>query len=360
MAIYYIIFAVLALFSIMNHVREFRQYRLPFFLFSAILLILLSGLRASTVTPDYGAYVANFLFVPDLSYWLTGEFVYTFAETWMEPAYVAFGAFIKLFTSDYRWMFLGVASLSVGIAAYNYYKLSKYAFLTLLLFFVHTYLYRDMTQIRSAIAAAIGLFLIPQLSEQKRIKPLITISFAGLFHMASLSLLIAYFISLFNFNRKHILLGLGISFLLAAVGVSNLLIQALPNLGYITVILEGYQNSQYVDTVNIFDLTNVKNLSIMCLILFFWKRLKKKVPFFEMLALFMFLATAWRIVFSDFGIFAARISTFFGIVEVILLPSFVMIFRSKLIITLLIIAYSFATLYLNTIKMVVNPYDLAF
>lgn len=359
MTAYYFVFGVLALLSVANYVRGFRQFRLPFFLISVILLVLFAGLRGPLVGVDYNSYVLAFQTVPDISYWLTGEYSYSLTQLWMEPAYIFFSALVKTFTEDYRWMFLGVAFLSVGIAAYNYYKLSSYVFLTLLLFFIHTYLIRDMGQIRSAIAAAIGLFLIPQLSMQYRIKPIVTIAVAGLFHLGSLSFLLAYFASFLKVSRRLIVLGLGISFLFPIFGVSKALLGI--GVGNVKDKIEGYLASEYANELGMFDIVNIKNLAIMCLILIFWDRLSKKIAFFETLVLFMFLATAWRIGFHDSGIFAGRIATFFGIVEVILVPSFIMIFKNKLIISLFVIAYAFFTFYLNVIsKSIINPYDLAF
>ena len=354
---YYVTFTALALLSLTHFIKELKRYRLPFFLVVLAYLILFAGLRAPHVAADYSTYVNKFETVPHLGYWFTGEFVYTFAETWMEPAYIAYGAFVKVFTDEYIWMFLAVAFLSVGIASYNYYRYAPYLFLTLLLFYVHTYFYRDMTQIRAAVAAAIGLFLVAQILCKHHTKALVTIGMAGLFHMASLSLLIPWLASFVKLTRKKVFVGIIIALVLGSIGISHILLQVLPNLGYITVKLIGYSQSHYIDTVQIFDITNLKNLAIIAFVLLFWKRLEVKVPYFHILVLFMFLATAWRIAFADFGIFAARVATFFGIVEVLLVPAFILIFRQKIFISLIVIVYAFMTLYLNAEKKL-NPYEL--
>lgn len=346
-------------FALGNHVKQFRQIRIVPYLFAVLVLILFAGLRAPEVTADYGNYVFRFEMVPHLGYWLTGEFVYSFREVWMEPGYIAVGAFIKTFTDNHVWMFLGVAFLSVGIAAYSYYQYTPLVFLTLLLFFVHTYFYRDMTQIRSAVAAAVGLFLIAQLYNKQYVRSLFTIGLASLFHMAALSLLLAYVASFVRLTRKRVFWGLIAAVVLGVVGVSGFLLQILPGMGYITVKLEGYAGSKYAESVSLFDITNIKNLAVMCFVLLFWNRLERKVPYFKILALFMFMATAWRVAFSDFGIFAARIATFFGIVEVLLVAAFVLIFRQKIVASLAVILYAFSVFYLNLEKKL-NPYELAF
>src|SRR5690606_24938035 len=129
----------------------------------------------------------KFLEIPHLGHWLNGNYEYSFDDAWMEPGYIFVGAFIRLFTENYVFLFVVIAGLSVGVAAYNYYRYSPYLFLTLVLFFVHTFLYRDMIQIRSAVAAAIGLFLISQIEHRQHAKVVVTIAFASLFHMAAMS-----------------------------------------------------------------------------------------------------------------------------------------------------------------------------
>lgn len=106
-------------------------------------------------------------------------------------------------------------------------------------------------------------------------------------------------------------------------------------------------------------LTNIKNLTIMGFVLLFWDKLERRVPYFSVLVMFMFLATAWRVAFSDFGIFAARIATFFGIVEVLLVPSFILIFKQKSMVCFFIIVYAFIVFSMN-IEKKLCPYEVAF
>jgi len=358
---YLFVFGVLSAFAVANHVKQFRQLRLFFFLISVILLIAFAGFREAGVGADDLAYVYKFLDVPDLSYWITGQFQYTFAETWMEPAYIFLGSFVRIFTDEYIFLFTAVAILSVGIASYNYYRYTPFVFLALVLFFVHTYLYRDINQIRAAVAAAIGLFLVAQIHDRKHLRAMATIGLAGLFHMASLSLAIVYLLSFIKITRKRLVYGYFIALFLGFVGISSILLSVLPNLGHITTKLVNYANSGYADSVSLFDITNIKNTFIFFILIFYWHYLIDRVKYFETMMLFYFLAVTWRIAFNDFGIFAARIATFFGIVEVLLVPALLYLFRQKLIATLAILVYAFLTLYLNLfIKDGRYPYELSF
>ena len=363
MAPYLVIFSFLSALAIAGHAKQFGQIRLSLFILSALTLILFAGLRQAGVGADDWNYVDKFLIVPDLTKWLTGYYKYTFAEAWMEPAYIALGSLIRVFTDEYVFLFTVVAFLSVGLACYNYYRYTPFVFLTLVLFFVHTYLYRDINQIRSAVAAAIGLFLISQIYYRKHIKVIATLSFAALFHMASLSLAIVYFLSFFKVTRERLIYGYLISVILGLVGVSPVLLLAiLPDLGHVTTKLIGYAyDPNTADTISLFDLTSIKNSFIFLMLIYHWHYLAEKVKYFKVMMLFYSLAVSWRMAFNDFGMFAARIATFFGVVEVILVPTLLYLFKQRIFATILILVYAFLTLYLNLfVKAGRHPYELSF
>ncbi|OOF27450.1 EpsG family protein [Salinivibrio sp. IB872] len=122
----------------------------------------------------------------------------------------------------------------------------------------------------------------------------------------------------------------------------------------------GYADSKYAESVKLFDITNIKNTVLLLLFVLFSKQLRERVEYFDTMMLFYFLSVTWRIAFNDFGIFAARIATFFGIVEVILVPTLLLVCRQKLVTVLGIILYAFLTLYMNLyVKEGRFPYELA-
>ena len=361
MAPYLFIFFVLSCFSLSPYTKQGKVLKIPLFILCYFILFLFAGLREVGVGADDFNYVHRFLEIPDISQWVSGNYNYSYKSTYMEPLYVIYASFIRLLTDDYVLLFMGVAFLSVSFAVQNYYRYSHYIFLTLLLFFVHTYLYRDINQIRSAVAAAIGLFLIAQIHNRQHIKIWFTLLFAGMFHLASVVLCLAYFLSFFNVTRRRVAAAYCLSVFFGLVGVSQLVFQIVPGGGILAKKLYSYtENGNYLNAISLFDITNIKNSAILFVIIIFWKRLEKVVPYFSTMVLFYLLAVGIRIAFWDLGVLAARTSTFFAIVEVILIPYFVCIFRNKLFITLLIILYAFLTLYLNIfVKTGRNPYELS-
>lgn len=358
---YLFVFGILSAFAIANHVKQFRQMRLYYFILSALMLILFAGLRQAGVGTDDLAYVMRFHEIPDISFWVTGEYVYSYSNAMQQEfGFTLLSSIVNYFTSDYRYLFLLIAFLSVGIASYNYYQYTPFVFLAFLLFFVHTYLYRDINQIRAAVAAAIALFLIQQFYYKQHIKIVLTICIASLFHVVSIILFLPYLLSFLKITRKRLVVGIVIAFMMALVGASNILIAAFPDIGFLTTKVINYANSHYAESVSLFDITNIKNLVLFLLLIYYWNFLKEKVKYFDVMMMFYFLAVSWRVAFSDLGILAARVATMFGVVEVVLVPAFVLLFRQKLIPTILIILYAFATLYLNLfVKEGRNPYELS-
>lgn len=347
MAPYFLIFGIIGFFSCLELFKGFNSIKLASYFCASVILILFAGLRNAGVGADDFAYIEKFLSVPNLLFWFDGSFKYTFNDVWMEPGYIFIGAFLRIFTESYSVLFLSIAVLSVGIASYNYYRYSNFVFLTLALFFVHTFLYRDINQIRSAVAAAIGLFLVAQIAHRDHVKIIVTILVAGLFHTAALSYFILYAFSFFNHSRISLFYGFSIALFIGFLGISSILLQYLPDLGYVTVKLHEYANSEFANSVSLFDLTNIKNMILFLIFLFYWDTLKVKMKYFETMMLFYFLAVVWRIAFNDFGIFAARVATFYGIVEVLLVPSLLYIFRQRMFANFIVLIYGFITLYLN-------------
>jgi len=361
MAPYLFIFFTLSCFALSPYTKQGKALKIPFLMLSYLMLFLFAGLRETGVGADDFVYASKFLEVPDISHWLFGNYSYSYGTVFMEPLYVIYGAFIRLFTDDYVFLFTGVAFLSVTFAVRNYYRYSHYIFLTLLLFFVHTYLYRDINQIRSGVAAAIGLFLIAQIHNKQHIKVWLTLCLASLFHMASFILIFGYVFSFIKVTRKRVTAAYFLALFLGIIGAAQVVFQMIPGGGFLARKLHSYSTSEkFVNAVSLFDITNLKNSAVLFVIIIFWKRLERVVPYFTTLVIFYLFAVGIRIAFWDLGVLAARTSTFFGIVEVILIPYFIFIFRNKVFVTFIIILYAFLTLYLNLfIKEGRNPYALS-
>ncbi len=345
---YITVFFTLVFFSLIAHYREIKKNEKYIVIVITILLILFSGLRFSGTGSDDWSYIIIFDKVNKLSDALFSIDELNIMGHHMEYGYILLNSVVKSFSDNYMFLFLCTAFISVGFSSYNYLKYSPYIFLTLLLFFVHTYLYRDMNQIRAAIAASISLFSIRHIEDKNHAKFYIVMFFSSLFHIASLIIFIPYLLSLTKFTKFKSLFFVILGFVLGGLSISTIIINNFPLIGSVTQTLNNYAESEYNSrSLGLFNITNIKVLAIYVFSYFYYDRLEKKLPYFRTIFIFYTLDLAWRFAFNDFAILAGRLATFFEIIEVILIPSYILIFKNKRIATLVIIFYASAVFYMN-------------
>lgn len=359
---YFIIFGIIAFLTFLEPLKGLERTRFIAMCVVAGILTLFAGLRGVDATPDTVNYVYNFLRTPGLVGSSIEQFVRAYnSGIGYEVGYFLLSSLVRSFSDSYTVFLVIVAGLAVGITTFNYYRYTPYVFLALLLYFAHVYLRREMVQIRAGVAAAIGLFLIQQFKERDHLKIAITIAVAMCFHLASVIYVLAYGCSFLNLNRKRIVVGLAVALVLGAIGISGMFVSLLPRIGPITSDIHGYYDSQHAYELGILDITNIKNLAIMAVVLVYWGKMEDRLPYFDVLVTMMSLATVWRLTFSDFAVFAGRGATFFAIAEVLLLTGFVSVFEHKTVVRIVLIIFAFLMLYLNLTVEEVHflPYETA-
>jgi len=322
------------------------------------LLVLFSGLRALGVGRDDEAYWTKFQEVPPISQWITGQYLYSPREVGFEPLYTVIAAIARELSDHYSLLFIIISAIAVTCTAINYAKYSKYSCLCLVLYFSHTFLLRDMNQIRAGVAAAIGLFLIAQIAQRQHFRTAVTIGVASLFHIGALAFVFPWLLSFIRWRREWLIIVVIAGALLGAASVSTHLVIALPDLGSTTDRIKAYVGSRYAYRLNLLDITNIKNLAIFAVAIIYWEAISSRVKYFRVIIIFFSIGVFWRLAFSDIAIIAARIATFFGIVEVILVSSFVFLFRNKLVGLAFVIFYAFAMLTLNLFVTGTPPYRI--
>ncbi|MGA2914921.1 MAG: EpsG family protein [Sedimentisphaerales bacterium] len=358
---YFAVFGILVLLSIFEIIEADKKMRFWAAIAAVILILLFAGLRSPDTSDDGKSYISVFLEVPDVLTWLGGHFKYSYNILQMEPFYILLCSVIKLFTYNYIWLFLIMAAIAVLVNAYNYFKYSPYVILTLILYFSHPFLYKEMGSIRTGLASAILLFSIGFIYRKKLLQFSAVTAAASLFHFAAFPFFLSYFVNLFDFKKKTLYIILAIAFLIGLIGISSWMIQYLPPTGEISQkILAYYEAEQYSASLGVFDITNIKLLFFSILLIYFKDTLQSRYPFFKVMLYIYLTGTVWRIAFNDFGIFAARIATFFIIVEVILLPMLVTVIRTRFIAYLSLVIYAFIALYLNLyVKEALHPYGIS-
>jgi hypothetical protein len=343
---YVFLFLVLAALTLVVELKQFKALRILFYIFCSLSVFAFAAFRTAGVGADDLAYIRIFDSIrsDELSF---ENLVKSYTEYGVEPLFYIVNVFIGLVGDEYTYLFFYVALISVGISAHRYYLLSPVPLLSLILFFSHTFLYRDINQIRAAIAAAIALYLIEFVQRKDFLRFIIVVVLCACFHVASVALLLLTILFLVSPSRPlsifTVLAGLFVS-----ISGAGKLIGYLPMPVVIAGKIRSYaENAQYSQSLSFLDITNIKNIVLFFVLALFWNKLSRRVRYFDVMACIFSFGVAWRLAFTDFAIIAGRVSTFFTITEVLLVSSLVVLFRQRIIPYFIVLIYAAGMLYLN-------------
>lgn len=198
---YYSIFIILSFFTFLDFSKDKNLKYIKFILVFLVFLVLslFAGLRSEYVGADYFNYIRILEYAPSLDNIFDFQ---SFLLVHTEPFYYLLNVLIKTFFDSYYPIFLLTALLAVGINSYNYNKYSKFVILSLLIYFSHLFLYKEMIQIRAGLASAILLFSIQSLYKREKLKYFGVVIVASGFHAGALIFLPFYFF--YKSNRLNI------------------------------------------------------------------------------------------------------------------------------------------------------------
>lgn len=323
------------------------------------ILSFFAGLRKVGVGKDDHVYLSAFERMRPITDWFSGFYQYDYFDSRMEIGYSLLMAIVAQFTDSHIVLFLLIGVFTAGATVYQLTLRSPYIALSAMLYFSHSYLYRDMNQMRAAIACALGLFFIHYLSSKRLIASTIIVGIASTFHMGALIYLPCLFLARYELPRWSLALFLATAICFAITGVTMLLFSVLPDLGAITIKLNGYAKSeQYAATIPIYDLTNLKNFSLIMLGMYFWETLVKGKRYYLISFTLIVIGTCWRVAFGEFGIVAARIATFFMVSEIIFFSYLCTLIKPKSLAIAIVIIYAVVQLALNIeVKEIVEFYE---
>lgn len=356
---YVAMFLVLAVTSVITQLAPIRSMNRYLYFIPVGLLIFFGGLRVSGVGSDDHNYEYIFNEMPTLVGFIESPDSYDLSSHRKEVGFLVVNLILKSVSNDYTVLFLFCAFFSVGIAGSAYKHLSPFPYISLLLFFVHTYLYRDMNQIRAAMAAAICLHCVPCIARKAYFKAVLVVLAASLFHVASLCMFLAMLFALQEPSRKKVYIYVSLSIFLGTISISSIILSFLPGLNTsIAASVVNYSESEmYSQDLGMWNITNVKSLAILLVLTIFFDSLRSRINYFSVMYSFYALGVCWRLAFSDFAILAGRIATFFEIVEVVLVPGLILLVRQRSVGYFLVFAYAFSMFYLNMFVVVRRSYE---
>lgn len=357
--VYFSIFCILSFFTFLDFVnsKEGKYLKVFIVFITFIFLALFAGMRDEYVGGDYFNYIRMFEFSPNISNLFSIE-SYLLVRT--EPLYYLLNILSKAIFDNYYSIFIITAFIAVGINTYNYNKYSPFIILTLLIYFSHLFLYKEMIQIRAGVASAILLFTLPYLYNHKRMKFFSIVFLASMFHAGALVFIPFYFLYKSNLKTRTYYKLIVLSIVLYLLFDSKSILLLLNEIGLLPSIIYNYLTwDKYNYELGLFNPVTVKQFIVVLFLLRYRCLLAEKILYFDAMLFLYIASTTWLIFFADFAIIAARVATFLSIVDVILLPSLIYIFKQKKLVYFCIWLYALMMLFLNIIvKEVLNDYQL--
>ncbi|EOV3437943.1 EpsG family protein [Vibrio parahaemolyticus] len=292
-----IIYLALFGFLILSLVSESSKFAIVAgLIFSVYFLSVFAGLRTDSVDPDFRVYRDIFESIV-----IDGD-----VSTHVEKGYLFLNWLFGLISDDFNVFLLLFTSLSLFIVAYSYYRFSYIPILSVILYFVHYYLGRDLIAIRSAMAYAIILFSVASFSLSFNNKKFfLRVIVAGFIHKTALLSLVViplrYIFDRFGFLRTMKFSISMMIFLLIFSPKIFLINIASAFYGSDSVIfIKYFESSDVLFDLGILNPINIKN---MVLIYLGFRYFSDKEKFLLMIfSIFSFALIA----FHDFGLLAAR------------------------------------------------------
>ncbi|MFZ8831103.1 MAG: EpsG family protein [Thermodesulfobacteriaceae bacterium] len=318
-----------------NHIGFLSNFM---FWTTALILILIAGLRPIGLDRDSIAYANAIQSYKDVNL------------VALEPAFWVIKWFNDIFfNGNVRTFFLIYAILGVSIKFLAIKRLSKLPWLSVGAYLSSYFILHEMTQIRVGVAAGLFLLSIPDIHSRNFRKFIIKALLAISFHYSAIIMLPLYFLHPKKLNIAYFLLPI-VGLISVYVDLSKPLLSNLANLApnflaykiniYLT-LLELGEHSE-INIVN-FHYTSLLLLTYFGFFLYIINKIKNDydVLFLKIFALSLFSFYF----FSDVPVFAYRISQFLNVAAVIFVPNFILYFKQKELIFLLVILFLLLTFY---------------
>lgn len=279
-----------------------------------ILIILFTGLRDGNLVTDYQSY--KYMFDTDYKF--------------VEPSFVAIMSITKnVLHGTIVSLMCIYAILAIPLKKYVIGYYSSYQFLSFLVFICDLFLQQDFTQIRAAVSLSIFLYSIKYLYSKNKRKYLLCCLLALFFHTSSLLMLPLLFLNPKKINKHWWYALLLISFFMAFFKFNPIkLLLYLPN-GHILEKTVEYTSQGDDYTANVFSIYAMSKLFLLLILLSKASVVQRNNKYGCLLLKIQTLSCCSLFVLSQNMAAALRISEFYSIVDILLFPLIVTVFKEK-------------------------------
>jgi hypothetical protein len=235
---------------------------------------------------------------------------------------------VQKLTDHPLWLFVIYAALGISIKMVAFQKLSQHKMTTLVVYFSGFFLLWEMTQIRVAVAGGFMLLSVVALRNRETLWYFLLCSLASFFHYAALIMFLLYFIDGAHINKWVYCLLLPAASLLIFSDVKIGDYAAFAPIELIGLKIEGYETTKDPST-NVFNYVFLSRCLLAYFLLAHANCLANKNRYFVTLLKIYFWGLFIHLALAPSTGVAFRLSELLLVVEVLLIPMLIDVFKTK-------------------------------
>lgn len=294
-----------------------KKYKIEnniFYYIIALYLILLACFRDGNILYDYDVYVESFIdydtFLIEQSFYLISLLIH------------------KYLSSDIFYMFATYAILAIYLKFHAIKKLSYFIIPSILVYFSNYYIAQELIQIRSGVAAGFCLLSIKSIYERKLSVFIIYLLLACFFHTSAILFSVIWFLNPYRINKLKYITLLITSYIISFFNLDIVSIIGFIPIDFINSKFIAYKTMN-IDKANIFSIAQLIKIITTLSLLIYSKKLTINNKYSILLLKIMIISLISLPLFSSNAVAGNRIRDLFGIVEIILFPMIILIFKNQ-------------------------------
>lgn len=296
--------------------KNIKLERILYFVFGFILIII-AGFRGKGTDKDYSNYVEMFRENDSAN---------------VEISFFLISKFINYYVGPYPvFLFVFFALLGVTLKLIAIRQLTEVWFLSFVIYFTNFFILHEMTQIRVGVASAFVLLSIRPIYERNLKLFLLYGAIGFCFHYSALLIFPLWFLGS-ELRKKWLIASVPIGYFVFFLGLNLIGVIPLPG---IQEKIEAYRQMQelgYVEreVVNVFSLFFLIRVVVFYLILWKYELIVLNNKYAPILVKIYSIGLMAYLVFANMPVLATRISELFFVVEIIIVPFFIYVFKPLL------------------------------
>ena len=275
---------------------------------------------------DTGIYVDSFIsYTPTISELTQYSQPYGYAEM----GFYYIGVIAKTFSSNVTIYFLLIALLSFFFLYKAFDKYCLYPIFGVCAYISRFYIARNFCQIRAGLSYAIILVAVQYITKRDWKRYFAWVFVAYLFHHSALIAVPLYFLCMIDIKKKHIVIGIVISFIIAAFYSNVVRSMVANNVSDLTVMDETYIQEEYQREWGLSNPMIYFQTFLLLIYTFTEDKMRQTTSHYITIRNAYFYSTLLLITLSCYTALSGRVSSQFATLEMVIIPSIAYSFAEK-------------------------------